>query len=98
MVHIFEILFLRHQLLTNIRGILLGYRGFLPDIARPATFLQKSKCRMNMNSICLRRNSSVTSHARPSNDVWSFCILDMNPFVEEGFTDSIPHPSVLLVL
>lgn len=28
MVHIFEILFLRHQLLANIRGVLLGYKGF----------------------------------------------------------------------
>lgn len=74
MVRIFEILFLRHQLLANIRGILLGYRGFLPALARPAMFLQKSKCRRNMNSIYLRRNSSVPSHTRPSDDVRSFCI------------------------
>lgn len=28
MVRIFEILFLRHQLLANIRSVLVGYKGF----------------------------------------------------------------------
>lgn len=96
-MHVFEMLFLRHQLLANIRAIHLGYRGFLPDPARPALFLQKSKHRRNMNSIYLRRNGSVTTHTSPSNYVRSFCVLYMIPLVKEGFTDLIPHPSVLPV-
>lgn len=64
---------------------------------RPAMFIQTSKCRRKMNSIYLGRNSSATSHTRPSNYVCPFCILDTNPFVRDIFFCLISHPSVLPV-
>lgn len=50
-----------------------------------------------MNSIYLERNSNATSHTRPSNDVYSFCILDTNPFVREIFF-FVLYPTLLFHL
>lgn len=63
MVRIFEIFFLRHQLLANIRGIPLV---FLPDLARTAMFYKEVKVQKEQELYLLKEkqqcNKSHKAH------------------------------------